>query len=119
MQHVAGNAALWPRAVTADAGKTAFEELAGALSEPLIEFVATNRPSARDRVQGDDQHRQGRAASAGTAAAAVYFEKPLEQVTAAEARAVLEQVAGEGDDRDRVWSAWRAALRQAVFYWSR
>ena len=53
--------------------------------------------------------------SAGTAAAAVYLEKPLEQVTDAEAHDGPGAVAGEGDDRDRVWSAWRAALRQAVF----
>jgi hypothetical protein len=104
--------------VTADGGKSAFEDLKRmvALSKSLIEFVANDTGVSPETVFkvmssiGRSVHR-----SAGTAAAAVYFEKPLAQVTAAEARAVLEQVAGEGDNPDRVWSAWRAALRQALF----
>ena len=104
--------------MTADGGKSAFEDLKRmvALSKSLIEFVANDTGVSPETVFkvmssiGRSVHR-----SAGTAAAAVYFEKPLAQVTAAEARAVLEQVAGEGDNPDRVWSAWRAALRQALF----
>ena len=104
--------------MTVDAGRAAFEELKrlAALSKSLIEFVANDTGVSPETVFkvmssiGRSVHR-----SAGTAAAAVYFEKPLVQVTAAEARAVLEQVAGEGDNPDRVWSAWRAALRQALF----
>jgi hypothetical protein len=101
--------------VTADAGKAAFEDLKR-LSAGLLEFVAADTrlpPEIALRVMISI----GKAVrlSAGTAAAAVYFEKPLEQVTGVEAHAVLEQVAGEGDNPDRVWSACRAALRQAVF----
>jgi hypothetical protein len=86
------------------------------LSAGLLEFVAADTrlpPEIALRVMISI----GKAVrlSAGTAAAAVYFEKPLEQVTGVEAHAVLEQVAGEGDNPDRVWSACRAALRQAVF----
>jgi hypothetical protein len=86
------------------------------LSEPLIEFVVNDTgvpPETVFKVMVSI----GKVVrlSAGTAAAAVYFEKPLEQVTAAEAHAVLEQVAGEGDNPDRVWGAWRAAHRQALF----
>jgi hypothetical protein len=87
-----------------------------ALSEPLIEFVADDTGVAPETVFkvmlsiGRELKR-----SAGMAAAAIYFNKPVEQVTLAEAYAVIEQVAAVGDDRDRTWGAWRAALRQAVF----
>ena len=103
--------------MTADGGKSALEDLQlwAALSEPLIEFVANDTgvsPETVFRVM--ISIGRSVAGTAGAAAAAVYFEKPLAQVTTAEARAVLEQIAGEGDNPDRVWSAWRAALRQAL-----
>jgi hypothetical protein len=98
-------------------GKTALDlKRLVALSKSLIEFVA-NDTGLSPEIVFKVMISIGRSVhgSAGTAAAAVYFEKPLKQVTAAEARAVLEQVAAGGDDPDRVWSAWRAALRQALF----
>ena len=104
--------------MTADGGKSAVEDLKRlvALSKSLVEFVA-NDTGVSPEIVFKVMISIGRSVhgSAGTAAAAVYFEKPLKQVTSAEARAVLEQVAGKGDNPDRVWSAWRAALRQALF----
>ena len=71
--------------MTADAGKAAFEDLKR-LSGGLLDFVAADTrlpPEIALRVMISI----GKAVrlSAGTAAAAVYFEKPLEQVTGVEA----------------------------------
>ena len=107
--------------MTADAGDGKAQRLEVlkqlvALSEGLLEFVAkdTGVPAATVLIVMASIGKAVRL-TAGAQAAAVYFDKPLEQVTKAEARAVLEEVAAKGDHPDRVWSAQRAALRQAVF----
>jgi hypothetical protein len=91
-------------------------ELLFALSAPLVEFVADDTGLPPETVF-DVMASVGKAVrrTAGAAAAAIYFDKSPEQVTLAEAYAVIEQVAAKGDNRDRTWGAWRAALRQAVF----
>ena len=91
-------------------------QLLAALGEPLIESVANQTgvpPETVFKVMVSVGKEVRRAA--GIAAAAIYFDKPIEQVTFGEAMALLEEVAAKGDDRDRTWGAWPEALRQAVF----